>query len=419
MEKYLISGGKKLFGEVKISPAKNACLPLIASTIMFSGEFLLQNAPKISDVIIMAKIVENLGGSFIFTDKGLLLKTFNINSYLPSKEICCKARASFFIAGALLSRFKRAIVPLPGGCNIGIRPVDVHIDAFNQLGVDCIMDKDYVKFDASMMKSGRVSLKYPSVGATVNAICACVGLMGESLISNCAKEPEIVDLCNFLNLCGAKISGIGTSLIKIEGIAFNKSLKIVHRPIDDRIEAGTFIFATAVTGGEIAFKYDNVCNICSAIKTIEKMGVQTRYEKNTLYVKSKGELNATQQVADVFPAFPTDLQSPLCSVCAYANGESVIEDRVFKDRFAFVKQLNEFGVKARVLGSQAVIKGSKINNPCSEKALDLRAGAGLVIYALGAQGESQIFGVDIIRRGYENLEQKLRLLGADMQYILS
>ncbi len=417
MEKYLISGGKKLFGEVKISPAKNACLPIIASTIMFGGEFVLKNAPKISDVIIMAEIVENLGGSFIFTDKGLLLKTFNINSYSPSKEICSKVRASFFIAGALLSRFKRAIVPLPGGCNIGIRPVDVHLDMFAQLGVECAMDNNLVILDASKIKSGRVYLKYPSVGATVNAICACIGLTGESIISNCAKEPEIVDLCNFLKNCGARIEGIGSSIIKISGIRLSNNLKIEHKPIDDRIEAGTFMFATAVTGGEITFKYDNLRNISSPVKVLEEMGIKVDYEKNLVYLISKGKLNATRTVADVFPAFPTDLQSPLCSVCAYASGESVIEDRVFKDRFAFVKQLNYFGVNAKVLGSQAVIKGSKINNPCNAKALDLRAGAGLVIYALGAEGLSQITGVNIIRRGYQNIEQKLSLLGADIKYI--
>ena len=417
MEQYLINGGNKLFGEVQISPAKNACLPIIASSIMFNGKIALNNAPKILDVAVMAEIIKDLGGEFNFNGKNLLLKTSNITSYHPSKEICTRARASFFIVGALLSRFKRAVVPLPGGCNLGIRPVDVHIDALNQLGVKCELASDFITFDASNIKSGKVYLRYPSVGATVNAICACAGLTGESYIFNCAKEPEIVDLCNFLVKCGAKIEGMGSSSIKIQGQKDYNEVNLSYLPIQDRIEAGTFLFATALTGGEILFKYDEICHICSVVKLIEQMGAKVFYERGILRLVSNKNLVAIRGVADVFPAFPTDLQSQLCAICSYAKGESVITDMVFKNRFAFVKQLKEFGVKAKVNESTAYINGCNDNKPCVASALDLRAGAGLVLYALGANGQSKIGSIDIIRRGYECFDEKLKILGADIRCI--
>ena len=258
---------------------------------------------------------------------------------------------------------------------------------------------------------------YTVILTYLSVICACVGLLGESIIYNCAKEPEIVDLCNFLKCCGAKIDGIGSSVIKITGIKILNEVNIEYKPIQDRIEAGTFLFAAMATKGEIIFNYSDVCHICSAIKLLEKMGAKVYYDGKTMALKSPLLVKPIKVIADVFPAFPTDLQSPLCALCAYINGKNIICDNVFKNRFAFVKQLIDIGVEATIKDNSAFIKGKSENNSCNAQALDLRAGAGLIIYALGAKGESIVTDIDIIKRGYEKLDEKLKNIGADIRCI--
>ena len=414
MEKIIVNGGEKLFGEVEIAPAKNACLPLIASTILFGGEYYFLKAPKILDVIVMAEIVKNLGGSYYFGKDFLYINTKNISAYHADCSICKQARASFFIAGALLSRFKKAIVPLPGGCKIGKRPVDIHICALKQLGVEIIVEDERVLFYGDNMKAGKIILPYPSVGATVNSICATVFLKGSSVIENVAKEPEIVDLCNFLVKCGCKIQGIGSSTLYIEGIDCCREVNLEYLPVQDRIEAGTFICMVAVCGGKISFNYERYENIASICNLIADCGVKIEYAKKKLTVISDKKLKCINAVADVFPAFPTDLQSLYCAVCSFSTGETVVRDLVFKNRFEFVKELTKLGVNYSPIKDGVKISGNNLLKGNVVRATDLRGGAGLIAVALGINDRTIIEDAQIIKRGYENIDKKLQSLGAKL-----
>lgn len=418
MEKFIINGGRRLYGRVNIAPAKNACLPIIAACIMLNGEITLLNAPKIFDVIVMAEIVKNLGGDYSFGGKGLKVSTTGVNKFEADCNICKRARASFFIAGSLLARFKRAILPLPGGCNIGDRPVDIHIDVLSQFGAKATITSDYVFLSGDNLKSGKVKLSFPSVGATVNAICLACALKGQSEILNCAKEPEIADLCKFLNKCGYKISGIGQSSLFIEGKELKGERKIFYTPIKDRIEAGTFAFAVSACGGELEFEYEPFKPIESFTRVLESMGVNCYYSNGVFNLVSNKELKPIRVVADVYPCFPTDLQSPLSALCSTINGKSVVADNVFKKRFSLLNDLKLFGASCTLNNNRAEIFGSNSLKAQSVEAKDLRGGAGLVIVSLNAKGRSEISNAEIIRRGYENLDEKLRMLGADIVHIL-
>lgn len=416
MGKFVINGGKMLQGTVDVSPAKNACLPLIASAILFSGQILFENAPNITDVLIMAQIIENLGGSYRFVEQGLILDTCKIDNYEADCEICKKARASFFIAGALLSRFKKAIVPLPGGCNIGDRPVDIHISVLKQLGASIIMGEKCVYFDGENMRASNVNLSYPSVGATVNAITASVFLPGETYIYNAAKEPEIVNMCNFLNLCGCRISGAGGAVICIKGVNKLRAGKIKFLPIKDRIEAGTFMCMVGACGGEIIFKYDTFASIYALSKKLIECGVKVEYLNGYVKVLANKRVRGASVIADVYPMFPTDLQSIYCAFCATAFGESIVEDRVFKKRFEFINELKKMGANIEVEDNKAIIKGVEKLCAATVYATDLRAGAGLVLAGLCTEGQTIVLNGEVVKRGYANLEQKLSALGASITY---
>lgn len=419
MEKYIINGGRKLCGKIVIAPAKNACLPLIASSILFNNSFVLKNAPKIADVEVMAEIIKGLGGSFSFTQDGLLINTENIYKYEAECNVCKKARASFFIAGSLLSRFREAIVPLPGGCNLGLRPVDIHIDTLKQLGAKVESSENSVYFDGTNMKSGKVYFSFPSVGATVNAICASVFLEGESRLYNVAREPEIVDLCNFLNLCGCRIGGIGSSTLIVNGIKPSTRVnKIEYKPIQDRIEAGTFMCAVSACGGELNFEYEQIEHLKETIALLKSCGVEIKYERNTVYLKRTGDLTSSSVVADVYPAFPTDMQSVFCALSLFCNGESVIRDKVFNKRFYFLKDLQRVGAKVEYSEDGVKILGGYKLEGGEFYVSDLRGGAGMVVASLAINDKSCINNVELIKRGYDSFDFKLRSLGADISHSL-
>ena len=409
MQKIIIQGGNKLGGKVNISSAKNACLPIIASLIAMRAHVLLLNAPLIDDVSVMAKVIEQLGGKYEYIQSGLLIDTENVNLFEADSCICERARASFFIVGALIARFKKAVVPLPGGCKIGNRPVDIHIDAMNQLGVSSLIDKNKVIFSGENAKSGKVTLSYPSVGATVNAICLSAFLSGESTIYNAAREPEIVDLCNFLIACGCNIKGVGGSCLRIEGVQALKPISIEYQPIKDRIEAGSYMCMSAITGGELSFEFDNFAHLGSVIDKFNECGVEIKISKNELHLCSSAHINAFSLIADVYPAFPTDMQALFMALATKARGDSIIEDRVFKDRFALCDELTKMGAQIIYENGKAIIKGGKLLKGSSVYATDLRAGAALICVALIAEGESEILNSKIINRGYENIIEKLSL----------
>ncbi len=403
-------------GKVNVSPAKNACLPILASAVLFDGEFLLKKAPKITDVMVMAQIIEFLGGDYLFCEEGLKISTKNIFKWECEGTLCKKARASFFIVGALLSRFKRAIMPFPGGCNIGSRPIDIHIDVLRQFGAKVTFENEKVFFSGENMRSNKVRLSYPSVGATVNAICAAVFLNGESVIGNVAREPEIIDLCNFLLKCGCKIEGVGGKTLKIKGVNPPKRVSVEYLPIRDRIEAGTFMCMTAITGGDIIFSYENFAHLKQITDKLRRMRVEIAYKNGEMRITSNGILKGCSAVADVYPSFPTDMQSIYCAVCAFAKGKSRVKDKVFQDRFEFIKELKKMGADV-TLGKEGVIirgsdlVGSKVFAP------DLRAGAALVCAGLGARGSTVIENADIISRGYENIQKKITSIGGKISLI--
>ena len=414
MQKIIVQGKNKLSGKVNISPAKNACLPIIASIIAMSGSVLLLNAPLIEDVTVMAKVIEQLGGKYEYNKNGLLLNTNNVNLFEINSDISKKARASFFIVGALIVRFRKAIVTLPGGCNIGLRPVDIHIDVMKQLGVSSTIEDNKVVFNGQEAKSGKVVLSYPSVGASVNAICLTAFLEGESTLINVAKEPEIVDLCNFLIKCGCKIKGVGSSCLTIVGINPLKNINLEYQPIKDRIEAGTYMCMSAITGGDLCFEFDDFNHIRSITDKLIECGVRIEKKKNEIYLYSDGHINTFSLVADVYPSFPTDMQSVFIAFATKAHGYSVIADRVFNDRFSLCNELVKMGAEVINKRGTAVIKGGKKLSGTHVDAIDLRSGAALICAALNTDGETVIENSKIIYRGYENIVEKLTSLGAEI-----
>lgn len=418
MQKLIIEGGNKLYGDLNISSAKNACLPIISACVLIDGIVTVKACPIIKDVVVMAEIIRDLGGDYKFANGDLRIDCRNLNKFEGDSNIFKRVRASFFTAGSILSRFGRAIIPLPGGCDLGLRPVDIHLDVFRQLGAECIVDNKRVFLNGENIKSGKVRLRYPSVGATVNAINASVCLNGETIIENCAKEPEIIDLCNFLNLCGFDIIGAGTQVIIVRGISLDKiKNRVLYRPILDRIEAGTFMIGVCACGGEIRFGYDDVKPLNRLCEILKSSGAFIEYSNENVYVKSVGRLQKMNVIADVYPEFSTDLQPQICALACICEGESDIFDNVFRERFKYVEQLSLMGAKIRQNGSGVNVCGVRNLYGADVTACDLRSGAALAIAALSAKGKTVISNSEVIDRGYENFEIKLSKLGAKITSI--
>lgn len=428
MEQLVINGGRKLFGEVEISAAKNACLPLISATLAFSGEFFLTEVPKIVDVTVMCELLREYGVECKIDGRGLKINSESARFCEPQKERSKKIRASLFFLGAALSRFKKAVVYKPGGCDIGSRPIDIHLSGLKSLGVKFIDEGERFSFDGKDMHASSVFLRYPSVGATINIIEAAIFLKGETVIKNAAREPEISCLCDFLNGLGCKIKGAGSSLISIYGVeqsALKNSSPIEFSPIKDRIEAATFIAAVCACGGEIAFKTEEN-DIKKCVEFFKARGAtiksfkQKKSRLSKFYVKSEGNLLGGKVTADVYPAIPTDMQPIIAASLINADGRSMIVDKVYPERFLYAKELKKFGANIyEVVSKQGAIRISKPKFlvPAVVCANDLRGGAALCVAALAIFGESVICGAEKIRRGYERLDEKLALIGACAKYV--
>lgn len=410
MSEIIIDGGNRLYGKTKVAPAKNSCLPIIAASIAVYGEIFIENAPQITDVEVMAQIIKDLGGDYRFCQSGLRLYTENIDRFVGKRSSYGKVRASLFTAGALLTRFKKAFIPYPGGCRIGERPIDIHIDAFKALGAAAKYGTEGVWLDGTKMSSGKVSLRYPSVGATINAICAALGLNGETLIDGCAKEPEIGDLVKFLKLCGYDIRADEKG-VKVVGKVEIPSGKYTFVPMLDRIEAGTYALACLACGGNIALEYDCGKNIQAVVDFINDCGANAYFYNGELVVDADKPVRAQRLTADVFPAFPTDLQPQATAVLCKANGKSVVCDKVFCDRFLYADMLEKFGVKTVGRKNKMEIFGQSTLTAANVVATDLRGGAALCIAALAADGRSKISNAEIIYRGYLNICEKINALG--------
>ena len=412
MGKFIINGGKKLYGGVKIQSSKNAVLPMIAGALLTDDEVLIENCPKIDDVITMTKILNDLGVKTSFIDCGLLINSSCINSYTVNKKMSKKLRSSIFLMGALVSRLKKALITIPGGCNIGERPIDIHISSLKELGVDFTFLGEEIFCCAKKLKGGKIRLKYPSVGATENVLMASVLACGETIIDNVAKEPEVCDFINFLNNMGAEIYGAGTKTLVVKGV--KKLHGIKYKPIFDRIEAGTFLLAGIITGGNIEICGVDYKNISCLTDKFYDNTCKIRLINDIMYIQSGENRNSFSLDTGPFPAFPTDLQAQAMAYLSVADGVSYVNETVFENRFKHVKELNKMGANIKIEGNVAIVNGVKKLKGARVKSTDLRAGASLVLAGLIADGTTEVYGIEHILRGYQDLDLKLRALGADV-----
>ena len=412
MPKYIIKGGKKLEGTVKISGSKNAALPIIAATILNSGITTLYNVPNIHDTQMMFKILEQLGAKVEKKKNKIIIDTQNINKYEIPEGLMRQMRSSVILAGGLLGKYNKAIFSYPGGCDIGTRPIDLHLKAFEKLEINVTKDHGNIICKSEGIIGRDINLDFPSVGATENIILASVLADGTTQIENAAREPEILDLQNFLNKMGAKIKGAGSNKIIIQGV---KQLKDVsYNIMPDRIEAGTFLCATAMTGGRVILEGVNPKDITTVIDKLEEADCTIKTEKNRIQIVASKKLQSLEIRTLPYPGFPTDMQSIFVSMLAIAKGTSVVTENIFENRYKYVPELIRMGAKIAVEGKTAIIKGTKKLYGANVKATDLRGGAALVIAGLVAKGKTSIENIEYILRGYEQLDKKLQNLGADI-----
>lgn len=411
---FIIKGGNKLYGEIKNQTSKNATLPIMSACLLASGKSVIKEYPRISDVENMISILKKLGAKIRKTENNLEIETSVVQSAFVDCKLSKKMRSSIFLLGSLLSRFKTACVTFPGGCDIGKRPIDIHINSLKKLGVKVQFIEDNILFNANKAKAGRVKLKLPSVGATENIIQFCCLLKGKTTILNAAREPEVVDLCNFLNKMGAKIIGAGTSKITIYGV--DKLKPVEYRPMGDRIVSGTLICAVAACGGEVT-----ITNACpyQNLKLIEKlcsMGCQIDIKNDIIHIVNKSKLISPNSITTgYYPDFATDLQSILLSACTIAKGTTTIKENVFENRFLVVNELKKLGATIKQINNKLIqVDGVETLKGNQLIAKDLRGGAALVIAGLIARGETIVKNIKFIDRGYENLEVMLSKLGADI-----
>ena len=415
MSEFIINNKCVLNGEVSVSGSKNAALPIMAASILVPGKISLKNIPSLSDIDIMSDILKCIGASVSFHGD-LIIDASNIENSSAPPDLCTQIRASFLVAGPLLARFKRAQVPLPGGCPIGSRPVDLHLKGFKALGADYIIEDGFVKLTCSELKGTNIYLDFPSVGATQNIIMASATAKGTTVIENSASEPEITDLADFLNKCGANIKGAGTDTITIVGV---KELNpCTHSVIPDRIEAGTFMVGAALTGGSIRLKNVNCSHLSAISSKLAEMGLTINEFSNELSVSSSGIKKHTDIKTLPFPGFPTDMQAQFAALMCQSDGTSVITETVFENRFMYIPELVRMNADIKLDGRCAIIKGGTQLVGAKVRASDLRAGAALVLAGLCADGKTIVNDAQYIKRGYDNLEQKLKNLGADVNYIL-
>lgn len=414
MSKLVIRGGNRLHGDVLIQGSKNSALGILVAAALADGESVLENIPRHSDIITMCHILRELGVGVWIDQKGRFhVDGRGLSRDKPSHGLVRKIRASFYVAGLLLARLGTAEVPLPGGCAIGSRPVDYHLRGFEQLGAKVSIEHGFMRAETKGLVGCKLYVNRASVGTTINLILAASLAEGTTIIENAAKEPEVVDLSIYLNTMGAKIRGAGTEVIKIQGVP--KLEPAQYGIIADRVEAGTFMIATAAAGGEVTLHSIVPEHLRAPISKLEEAGVQVEAGDSELTVRAAGRLKPVDVETGVYPGFPTDLQQPFVSMLATADGTSVVRETVFSDRFRFVDELVRMGANIKVEQDTAIIRGVPRLTGAPVEMTDLRAGAAMVVAALGAVGETHISGAEMLDRGYERLHIKLRELGADLE----
>lgn len=412
MKSYIIEGGNKLNGEINISGSKNAALPIMAASILNKGVTKLYNVPDIHDTKIMLEILKILGCKIKKNSDKIIIDSKEIKQFKIPEQLMREMRSSVIFAGSILGIHKRVRLSYPGGCDIGARPIDLHLKAFKKLGVNIDEEYGYINCECEKIVGNNITLDFPSVGATENTILASILAEGVTIIQNAAMEPEIVDLQNFLNKMGAKVSGAGSKTVVIQGV---KRLKDVsYNIMPDRIETGTFLCMTAATGGTVKLNSVEPEHLTPIISKLEECGNELIVEKNSIIIKSNKKIRATDIKTMPYPGFPTDMQSIFATMLTVAKGTSIVIENIFENRYKYIPELNRMGAKVTIEGRTAVIKGVKKLNPATVKCTDLRGGAALVLAGLVSKGKTEINNIEYILRGYEKLDEKLRNLGANI-----
>ena len=416
MEKFIVQGDTRLCGEVTISGAKNAAVAIIPATILAQGKCVIENIPNISDITMLFKILRALGASVRMLDRTTVeVDTTYITEPVVPYELARYMRASYYLLGTLLSRCNRASVSMPGGCNFGVRPIDQHMKGFEALGATVSIDSGMINTKADMLLGAHIYFDVVSVGATINVMLASVKAKGITILENCAKEPHIVDLANFLNSMGADIRGAGTDVIKIHGVDILHGT--TYSIIPDQIEAGTYMAAVAATGGQILVKNIIPKHMdCITAKLVE-MGVDVEEQDDAVLVRRSGPITRTNVKTMPYPGFPTDMQPQIAAVLCLARGTSVLTEGVWENRYRYVDEFRRMGAQIQVDGKVAVIEGVEALTGAPVHACDLRAGAAMVIAGLAAQGVTEIDSIHHIERGYETLVEKLAAVGAEIQTV--
>lgn len=415
-EKLIISGGNRLQGTVRINGAKNSALSIMAATLLTKDVCILRNVPRLTDVDIMAAVIRKLGVKVEWKgDNTLYIDSDNFNNCEAPYELVKMMRASILVMGPLLARLKRAKISLPGGCAIGARPVDYHIKGFETLGAQVEVEKGYIEAKVNKLKGDDIYLDFPSLGATENIMMAACLAEGITKIENAAKDPEVVELGRLLNKMGAKVKGLGTDLIKIEGV--KKLHGIDYTIIPDRIEAGTYMIAAAITGGDVLIEKADPLLLKPLIVKLEEAGVQIKLKKNLIKVIGSNRVKAVDIKTLPFPGFPTDMQPQFMALSCVAKGTSVITETVFENRFVHTGDLIRMGADIKVEGHSTIVKGVKKLSAAPVMASDLRGGAALVLAGLVAEGTTELSRIYHLDRGYVKLEEKLTSLGADIKRV--
>ena len=412
MSEYIIKGGRKISGEVTISGSKNAALPIIAASILNKGKTTLYNVPNIHDTQMMFEILNKIGGKVTKKNNKIIIETSKINKYEIPEDLMRQMRSSVIFAGSLIGRYKKATFSYPGGCDIGTRPIDLHLKAFEKLGINIQKNYGNISCICDKITGEKIDLDFPSVGATENAILAsCLG-EGKTIITNAAREPEIIDLQNFLNKMGAKIKGAGSNKIEINGV---KQLKDVsYNIMPDRIETGTFLCIAAMTGGSLKLKNADATHITPVIDKLEESGCKIETYKNIIQIEGPKKLKAVDIKTMPYPGFPTDMQSIFATTMTVAKGTSVIVENIFENRYKYTQELVRMGAKIKVEGKTAVIKGVRKLYGANVKATDLRGGASVVMAGIAAKGMTKVENIEYILRGYEKFDKKLQDIGVDI-----
>lgn len=413
MSRLVITGGQKLKGEIAVDGSKNAVLPILAATVLNGGINVIKNCPGLKDVHIMIEILKKIGCNVNVDGNTVIIDSSTINSTIVPEEFAIEMRSSIVFLGPILSRFGRVTVGHPGGCDIGPRPIDLHLKALKKMGTRIQDVKSGVIFcDAEKLKGSDIHLDYPSVGATENIMMAAVFAEGDTYIRNAAKEPEIIDLQNFLKKLGVKVSGAGTSVISIQG--GNKRLESVEHTISfDRIVAGTYMVASAITGGSVTLKGITPEHINSIISNLRDTGCRINLKKNELHISGPARPKAVDIIRTLpYPGFPTDMQAQMVALLSIARGTSIVVETIFENRFMHVEELQRMGADIKLEGRLAVIKGNRKLRGANVTARDLRGGASLILAGLAAEGETCVYGIKHVDRGYDSIETKLAQIGA-------